>query len=49
MHADTSLGKPKVTLIIVRWTWPYRGLIDHGTHKSGGSHKWFDELGRLIE
>ena len=26
-----------------------RGLIDPGTVKSGVSHKWFDELSRLIE
>ena len=25
------------------------GLIDYGTHKSGVSHKWFDELSRLME
>ena len=25
------------------------GLIDHGTHKPSVSHKWFDELSRLIE
>ena len=25
------------------------GLIDHGTLKSGVSHKWFDELSILIE
>ena len=24
-------------------------LIDHGTLKSGVSHKWFDELSRLIK
>ena len=26
-----------------------QGLIDHGTLKSGVSHKWFDELSRSIE
>ena len=26
-----------------------QGLIDHGTLKPGVSHKWFDELSRLIE
>ena len=25
------------------------GLTDHGTLKSGVSHKWFDELKKLIE
>ena len=25
------------------------GLIDHGTLKSGVSHKWFEELRRLSE
>ena len=24
------------------------GLIDHGTLGSGASHKWFDELSKLI-
>ena len=27
----------------------WRGLLDHGTLKSGVSHKWFDESSRLIE
>ena len=31
---------------IVKNEW---GLIDHGTLKSGASHKWFDKLSRLIE
>ena len=26
-----------------------RGLLEHGTLKSGVSHKWFDELSILIE
>ena len=26
-----------------------RDLIDYGTLKSGLSHKWFDELSRLVE
>ena len=25
------------------------GLLDHGTLKSGVSHKWFDGLRKLIE
>ena len=25
------------------------GFRDHGTLKSGASHKWFDEMSRLIE
>ena len=31
---------------IVKNEW---GLIDHGTLKSGVSHKWFDKLSRLME
>ena len=26
-----------------------QGLLDHGTLKSGVSHKWFDQLSRLID
>ena len=26
-----------------------KDLLDHGTLKSGVSHKWFDELSRLVE
>ena len=44
LHADTNLGKLKVTLIIMR-----RDLIDHWTLKSCVFHKWFDELSRVIE
>ena len=36
-HADTNLGKLKGT------------LIDYVTFKWGVSHKWYDELSRLIE
>ena len=50
MHADTNLGKLKVTLIIisgmVKNEW---GLIDHGALKLGVFHKWFDELSIVIE
>ena len=31
---------------IIKNGWGFR---DHGTLKSGVSHKWFDELSRLIE
>ena len=33
------------------WGWSQSecGLIDHGTLKSGVSHKWFDELSRFFE
>ena len=27
----------------------WRGFRNHGTLKSGASHKWFDELSRLIK
>ena len=40
-----DLGKLKVTLIIVRAC----SKIDHGTLKSGVSHKLFDELSRFFE
>ena len=39
------LGKLKVTLVIIGWLL----YIFCGTLKSGVSHKWFDELSRLIE
>ena len=45
----TNFGKLKVPLIIIGWAKNGRDLIDHGTLKSGVSHKWFDELSRLIE
>ena len=32
-----------------KWWKMRRGFRDHGTLKSGASHKWFDELSRLIE
>ena len=50
LHADTHLGKLNVNLIIIGWVC---SKIDHmrsnETLKSGASHKWFDELSRLIE
>ena len=33
-----------VDMVKNRW-----GITDYGTHKSGVSHNWFDELSRLIE
>ena len=51
LHADTNFGKAKnwfdnYCVGIVKNGW---GLIDSGTLKSGVSHKWFDELSKLIE
>ena len=53
LDVDTNLRKLIVTLIllgywvgIVNNGWD---LMDHGTLKSGVSHKWFDELSRLSE
>ena len=45
LHADTNLGKLKVTLIIIGWVWSKK---DQLTYDSGVTHKWFDELSRLI-
>ena len=53
LHADTDLGKPEVTLIIIGWVWSKMGdrymVIDNGTLISSVSHKWFNEMSRLIE
>ena len=48
-HADTNLGKLRVTLVIIGWVKNEWGLIEHGTLKLGVSHKWFDELSILTE
>ena len=34
---------------IIGWVCSKMDLLDQGTLKSGVSHKWFDELSRLIE
>ena len=51
LHADTNLGKLKITLIIIGWAWSEicENVLDHGTLKWGVFPKWFDELSRLIE
>ena len=51
LHADTNLGKLKVTLIIIGFTLSKLGknLKNHGTLKSGVFHKWYDELSILIK
>ena len=46
LHADTNLGKIKVTLMSIGWAW---SKIDHLTLDSGVSHTWFDKLSRLID
>ena len=50
LHGDTSLEKLSVSLIIFGWLCSNgKGLLDHGTLKSGVSHTWFDKLSILIE
>ena len=49
LHADTNLGRLKVTLIIIGWAKDGWDFLDHETLKLGVFPKWFDEWSRLIE
>ena len=50
LYADSNLGKLNVNLIIIRWICSKYGwdILDHGTLKSGISHKWLDQSSRLM-